>query len=184
SSQKSAIAYTILRNACQGYPDTAITSYNKAATTRVLKFHGSKSIKLTDAFFCWCMTRIIWSPAVKSLAKSLTSKQLGQSVRRAKGLTPEMLMKAGILRDTNQPAQALAKARAFLQQGRYADARIFASPHLNTQDRASAAMFAELLGECALRDGKADARQLLDLALQRFNTLGDRFGMARVQQRV
>ncbi len=100
----------------------------------------------------------------------------------AVGLAPEVLLRAGILRDPNDPEQAYARARTLARHGHYREARNLITPHARTTDDALSRRITELLARCALYGAGGDAEQLLGAALAAHQKANDVVGVARMHR--
>jgi tetratricopeptide (TPR) repeat protein len=98
------------------------------------------------------------------------------------GLAPELLMRAGILRDPSDPEQAYLRARSLANHGQYREARDLIMPHARTADGELRQRITALLARCSMVGGGGDWEQLLTATLAGYQEAHDELGAARTRR--
>ena len=98
------------------------------------------------------------------------------------GLSPDVLLREGILSDPEKPEQAIRRARGLAQQGHYREARDLLCPHSRVEDLTLRLKITELLATCAMRGSGGDWEDLLQATLKGQVAVGDELGAARTRR--
>jgi len=117
-----------------------------------------------------------------NISVSINRWQSPQAAPPSLGLAPDVLLKAGILRDPNKPEQALGRARTLAKHGRYKEARDLVCPHAHKATGEMRVAMTELLARCAMYGAGGDWESLLRTTLDAYEQAGDSLGAARTRR--
>jgi hypothetical protein len=106
----------------------------------------------------------------------------GQGSQVKVGLSPEVLLREGILSDPGNPEQAYRRARGLIHQGRYKEARDLLCPHSRVEDPALSVKITGLLAQCAKHGSGGDWESLLNATFKGCLALGDEMGAAKARR--